>query len=246
MHPNLVSWPDAKYVHRTHDTHLAVRSRHSYFICGFDMGYYLTLGALLGLSAGLAPGPLLTLVISETLRHDVRAGVRVALAPMVTDLPIILLTLFVLSGLAGFHGILGAVSMAGGIFILSMGYESLRTTGFDMKLQDAPRKSLRKGILTNLLSPHPYIFWLSVGGPTMAKALDRNFLAPAAFIAGFYFCLVGSKIALALLVGRSRALFKGRAYVWTMRLLGLALVVLALLMFRDGLQLTGLLAAPQT
>lgn len=210
------------------------------------MGYYLTLGALLGLSAGLAPGPLLTLVISETLRHDVRAGIRVALAPMVTDLPIILLTLFVLSRLAGFHGMLGAISIAGGFFILSMGYESLRTTGFDMKLQDAPRKSLRKGILTNMLSPHPYLFWLGVGAPTMAKALDEHLFAPAAFIAGFYFCLVGSKIALALLVGRSKALFRGRAYVWTMRLLGVALMVLALMLFRDGLQLTGLLAAPQT
>ena len=210
------------------------------------MGYYLTLGALLGLSAGLAPGPLLTLVISETLRHDVRAGIRVALAPMVTDLPIILLTLFVLSRLAGFHGILGAISIAGGLFILSMGYESLRTTGFDMKLQDAPRKSLRKGILTNMLSPHPYLFWLGVGAPTMAKALDEHLFAPAAFIAGFYACLVGSKIVLAVLVGRSRHLFKGRAYVWTMRLLGVALMALALLLFRDGLQLTGLIAAPQT
>ncbi|GAB6112758.1 LysE family translocator [Desulfomicrobium salsuginis] len=210
------------------------------------MGYYLTLGALLGLSAGLAPGPLLTLVISETLRHDVRAGVRVALAPMVTDLPIILLTLFVLSRLAGFHGILGAISIAGGIFILSMGYEGLRTKGFDVHLQDAPRKSLRKGILTNMLSPHPYLFWFGVGAPTMTRALDVNLLAPAAFIAGFYACLVGSKIALALLVGRSKSFFKGKAYVWTMRLLGMALVVLALMLFRDGLQLTGLVAAPQT
>lgn len=210
------------------------------------MGYYLTLGALLGLSAGLAPGPLLTLVISETLRHDVRAGVRVALAPMVTDLPIILLTLFVLSRLAEFHGILGAISIAGGAFLMFMGYESLRTTGFDLKLQDGKRMSLRKGILTNVLSPHPYLFWLSVGAPTMAKALDEHLFAPAAFIAGFYACLVGSKIALAVLVGRSRYLFKDRAYVWTMRLLGVALMALALLLFRDGLQLAGLLAAPQT
>jgi len=206
------------------------------------MEYYLTIGAVLGLSAGFAPGPLLTLVIAETLRHGIRSGVKVALAPVVTDLPIIVLTLFVLSKLSHFNGILGLVSIAGGFFILSMGYESLRTAGFDLQLRDTEAKSLRKGILTNILSPHPYLFWISVGGPTMTKALDGGLLAPAAFIAGFYACLVGSKIMLAVLVGKSRSLFRGRAYVWTMRLLGVALIALALLLFRDGLELTGIIS----
>ena len=48
------------------------------------MLHFLTLGTVLGLSAGLAPGPLLTLVISETLQHDIRAGIKVAVAPFIT------------------------------------------------------------------------------------------------------------------------------------------------------------------
>lgn len=50
------------------------------------MMYFLSVGAVLGLSSGLSPGPLLALVISETLRHGVKAGVKVALAPIITDL----------------------------------------------------------------------------------------------------------------------------------------------------------------
>jgi len=57
---------------------------------------FLGIGLILGLSAGFAPGPLLTLVISETLQHDLKAGVKVALAPIITDLPIIIFTLFIL------------------------------------------------------------------------------------------------------------------------------------------------------
>lgn len=57
---------------------------------------FLLSGILLGLSGGLAPGPLLTLVASETLRHGARAGVRVALAPLLTDLPIVLATVSLL------------------------------------------------------------------------------------------------------------------------------------------------------
>ena len=209
------------------------------------MTYYLAIGAALGLSAGVAPGPLLTLVISETLRHDIRSGIRVAMAPLVTDFPIILLTLLVLSKLSNFQGILGLISLAGGLFVLSMGCESLRTTGFDVQMRDAERRSLRKGILANILSPHPYLFWFSVGGPTMVKAFGATPLAPVAFITGFYACLVGSKIGLAMLVSKSKFIFRGKAYVWTMRLLGVVLIGLAVLLFRDGLALSGLLSIGQ-
>ena len=90
------------------------------------MLYFLSFGAVLGISSGLSPGPLLALVISETLRHGVKAGVKVALAPIITDLPIIILTLLVLSKLSGFPEILGAISLAGGIFICTLGFGCIR------------------------------------------------------------------------------------------------------------------------
>jgi threonine/homoserine/homoserine lactone efflux protein len=44
-------------------------------------------GAALGLSAGVTPGPLLALVIAQTLTHGPREGGKVALAPLLTDAP---------------------------------------------------------------------------------------------------------------------------------------------------------------
>ncbi|MCU7930815.1 MAG: LysE family transporter [Candidatus Thiodiazotropha sp. (ex Codakia rugifera)] len=205
------------------------------------MVYYLSIGIVLGLSAGFAPGPLLTLVISETLEHDVKSGVKVSLAPIITDLPIIILTLFVFSRLSSFHDILGVVSLIGGCFVLYMGYESLRSKGGEFNLQKPKSNSLRKGILTNALSPHPYLFWLSVGAPAMTKALTINIISPLLFISGFYICLVGSKILLAILVGKSKSFLSGNAYLYTMRFLGLVLGVLAFALFIDGLKLLGVL-----
>ena len=46
-------------------------------------------GIVLGLAAGLAPGPLLVLVVAHSVRHGTREGVKVAIAPLITDLPII-------------------------------------------------------------------------------------------------------------------------------------------------------------
>jgi threonine/homoserine/homoserine lactone efflux protein len=202
---------------------------------------YLTIGILLGLSAGFAPGPLLTLVISETLRYGMRAGVKVALAPILTDLPIIVLTLAILAKLSGFNTALGVISFLGAAFVLYMGYESFRTKGMDIT-QDSPSShSFKKGIIVNFLNPHPYLFWFSVGTPLMLKAIDKHFLSATAFIFSFYIFLVGSKIFLAIIIGKSRTFLKGNFYINIMRFLGLALFVFAVILFRDGLRFFGVI-----
>jgi threonine/homoserine/homoserine lactone efflux protein len=200
---------------------------------------FLTMGSILGLSAGFAPGPLLTLVISETLRHDIKSGVKVALAPMITDLPIIMLTLFILVKLSGFHKVLGIISCMGGFFVLYLGWQSMVTKGVELDLQGTRSKSLAKGIIVNTLNPHPYLFWLGVGGPTVTKAMNLGMVAPLAFMVSFYVLLVGSKIVIALLVGKSRSFLIGNGYIYTMRLLGVALCDLAIFLFRDGFKLLG-------
>ncbi len=202
---------------------------------------YLTIGTVLGLSAGFAPGPLLALVISETLQHDIQSGIKVALAPIITDLPIIIFTLFVLSKLSNFHNILGVISLMGGFFILFMGYESIRTEGIDIKVGESEPKSLIKGALTNALSPHPYLFWFSVGAPIMTKAMSLSVSAPLAFLISFYSFLVGAKIVLALFIGKSKSFLRGRVYINTLRFLGLVLCFLALVLFHDGLKLLQIL-----
>lgn len=78
------------------------------------MSHFLFMGLVLGLSAGLAPGPLLTLVVSETLRHHVGAGIRVALAPLISDLPIVLVSVGILSTMADFEAVLGGDFSGGG------------------------------------------------------------------------------------------------------------------------------------
>jgi threonine/homoserine/homoserine lactone efflux protein len=45
-------------------------------------------GLVLGLSCGLAPGPLMALVLAQSLRHGAREGCKIALAPLLTDMPI--------------------------------------------------------------------------------------------------------------------------------------------------------------
>ncbi len=203
---------------------------------------FLAIGTILGLSAGLSPGPLLALVISETLQHNVRSGIKVALAPIVTDLPIILISMFILAKLANFHTIMGIVSLGGGLFLLLLGYQNWKSKGLDLEIQEVNPKSLTKGIFTNFLSPHPYLFWLGIGAPTMTNAMNDHPLAGVAFIGGFYLCLVGAKIAVAVLVSKSKPFLVGNLYRAIVRGLGVLLILLAGILFYDGLKLLQVLS----
>lgn len=200
---------------------------------------FFAMGAALGLAAGFAPGPLLTLVISETLQHGVRSGLKIAMAPFITDFPIILLAFLSMAKLVNLHRVPGFFSLAGGFFLVFMGYETIRPKLPKRDNHARTPRSLIKGILANALNPHPYLFWFSVGAPTMVKAMKKSSMAPLAFILGFYTLLVGSKVLLAVSVGKSKSFLEGNIYLYTMRMLGLALFALALMLFRDGMNLLG-------
>ena len=165
---------------------------------------FLILGLSLGLSAGLSPGPLMTLVITTTLRDGFWHGLRVAIAPLITDLPIILLAVLVLDRLPDWT--LAVVGLAGSLYVIYLGWETMRTGrdfSLDGTLAAAPasgHQSLLRGATVNALNPHPYMFWAVVGAPTLLAASAQGTGYAAVFLVGFYALLVGSKIAVAGLV----------------------------------------------
>jgi threonine/homoserine/homoserine lactone efflux protein len=202
---------------------------------------YLSAGMVLGLSAGFSPGPLMTLVITQTLRHGIREGVKVAAAPLVTDLPVILAAIFLLTRIADYRAVLGAVSLAGGLFVIHLAWESFRTVEVEAAAIDEPPFSLGKGVMVNLFSPYPYLFWLTVGAPMIVRGWGENPVRAGLFVAGFMTCLVGAKVIIAVTAGRTRHFLRGDSYRFIMRLLGALLVVFALLLMKDGLTMLGVL-----
>jgi len=200
---------------------------------------FLFSGILFGFVAGLAPGPLLTLVIAETVIHNRKEGIRVASAPLITDIPIVLLSIFILSRLSDFHYVLGIISFCGAVFIGYLAFENITVKRIDVNLQEARVRSLKKGIITNFLSPHPYLFWIAVGAPIVLKGYRTSTLAPFFFIMGFYSFLVGSKMIVALVVERSKAFLKSTAYVVVTRLLGFILLLFCIIFIKDGLKYFG-------
>lgn len=198
-------------------------------------------GALFGLSGGLSPGPLLMLVISETLKHGSRSGIRVAMAPLITDAPILLLAILAVSRLRDIHFVLGWISLGGACFLVYLGYESVVFRGAELTVEGRRPQSLKKGVIANFLNPSPYLFWFTVGAPIVVKAAGTELLGPVLFVCSLYLLLVGAKVAVAVLTGKSRRFLKSRGYVYTMRALGFVLLLFAAVFVRDALRFFGLL-----
>jgi threonine/homoserine/homoserine lactone efflux protein len=200
-----------------------------------DFIEYLSLGAFLGLAAGVSPGPLLAVTISETLQHGKWEGIKVAFSPLITDLPIILAVLFILSHLIGSSFIIGIISFFGASYLLYTGIESLKIKSGSFELDAEKKDALKKGVIVNFGNPHPYIFWLSIGGPIIYKSFCTHVGDTILFIAGFYILLVGSKVAVALIVEKSKSFINSKYYFSIIRVLGIAQIIFGLTFIKVGL-----------
>lgn len=204
-----------------------------------DVFIPLVSGCVLGLAAGVTPGPTTAVLIAQTVRFGFADGTKVAIVPLLTDAPMIVLSVLLVGQLASVESALGVIALLGAGFLVYLAVESFRIQGIEVGDDNVQPRSIRKGFVANLLNPHPYLFWLVIGAPTLLKAWTAGWEVAVSFIAGFYICLVGSKILIAWLVARSRVFLKSRGYVYINRLIGMALMVFALLFVRDGLRFFG-------
>jgi len=193
---------------------------------------YLLIGLSLGITAGLSPGPLMALMISETVKGGKKAGIKVSLAPLFTDIPLILAIMLILNQIQNMDLLLGIISLTGAFVLFYFGYTDLRTKNIGLHTGNLKSNSFKKGLLTNLFNPHPYLFWLFIGVPFMVKG---NLLERAGFVLSFFSGIVGSKICLALIVEKGKKFIESKHYLRIIKFLGLILVFFGLILLRDGI-----------
>ena len=186
-------------------------------------------GITLGVVEGVKPGPLLTTVIKETLTSGFRGGIRAASAPIFTDGPLIIFSIFMAGWIATQPLVFCGISILGAIFLTRMGIECFYPEIPDIDSSDVDlSRSFKRGILTNLLNPNAYIFWLLVGGPLMATAADTEPLAPFAYAISFILSIVIVKIALAYFFSKAQVNLSSDRYLLALKICGLAMFIFAL------------------
>jgi threonine/homoserine/homoserine lactone efflux protein len=169
---------------------------------------YLIQGIGYGFAASVQPGPLQTFIISQTLKNGWRRTLPAALAPLISDGPILILILFVLSQVPGWFQ--KFLYIAGGLFILYLAWGAWKAwRSFDATspaVAHSGQQSMFKAALTNLLNPGPYIYWSLVTGPILVAGWRETPLNGFGFLLGFYCTIVAGLVATILLFGAARQL----------------------------------------
>jgi len=190
-----------------------------------DAWFYLTYGIAFGVSAAVQPGPLLTYIISQTLKHGWRRTLPAALAPLISDIPIAIVILFILSQVPGW--LVQVLHLTGGFFLLYLAYGAFQTwRTFDenktSQVQSGGR-SLFKAVTVIWLNPNPYLGWSLVLGPMFLQGWHETPAHALALLAGFYatmvFCMAGIIILFSFARGLGARINRG--------LIGLTVIALA-------------------
>ena len=149
---------------------------------------YLILGITYGFIAAVQPGPLQTYIISKTLNNGWKSTLPASVAPIISDIPIFILIIFLLNALpAEFILIL---KIFGGIFFLFLGYKTyLSWKNFVFKEtnnESSRRETLLNAVIVNLLNPNPYLGWSLIMGPLFLEGWRIAPMDGISLIIGFY------------------------------------------------------------
>ena len=173
------------------------------------MWLYLLQGIGFGLAAAAQPGPFQAYLLSQTMQNGWRRTLPAAFAPLISDGPIILLVLLLLSRIPAW--LQRGLYLAGGLFILYLAGGAWRAwRSFDasrwQRVGPSQRQSVWHAALMNALNPGPYIYWSLVTGPILLSGWQEAPISGAAFLFGFYATLVGALAGITLLFGLARPL----------------------------------------
>ncbi|WP_415878219.1 LysE family translocator [Methylomonas sp. TEB] len=178
-----------------------------------------------GLAAGLKPGPLGIVVIQQTLTKGLLSGFRASLAPLITDGPIIIVALWLLSSFKSINLFAATLSLIGGLYLVYLARKILSVKEINLGGKLEKESSLSQAVKINLLNPSPYLFWFTVGG---AYILRANAVQSTVFVATAILTLIASKFAVALLAAFFRPALESHGYVWVMKVLALAMAAFGL------------------
>ena len=167
---------------------------------------YILFALTYALAASLQPGPFQAYIISQTLKKGWRKTFYIAFAPILSDIPILILIFFILTNLP--PSFINILRIIGGLFLFYLTYKTYLSWKNYLYTEEYKNGvgTFFNAVMVNLLNPNPYIGWSLVMGPTVLEIWGKSQGLAFAFIISFYITLVVSTMSIILLFSFARSI----------------------------------------
>ena len=168
---------------------------------------YLIFGVTYAFACAVQPGPFQTFLIAQALEKGWKRTLPAALAPILSDGPIILVAVVLLRTMPPWLEPL--LFFTGGLFLIYLAFLSWHN--WQASSSSAPvteahqANTLTKAAIVNLLNPNPWLGWSLVMGPLLVTGWRESPLNGIVLIASFYLTMiVTTAILIILFAGAGR------------------------------------------
>lgn len=178
-------------------------------------------------------------MIRESLLGGFRRAAPVTFAPLIADIPIAVVLVFVLRQAP--EGFLQAIRLGGAALLLYLAWGLWRQLREEAQnrvedaVEAAPAARVGRGLMLGVamlfLSPGPYLYWSTVLGPLLLAGVAQSLAHAVVFLLAFYSFSIGGLLVIAWILGRagriSPAWQRGLQVFSLLLLLGVAIWLLS-------------------
>ena len=170
------------------------------------MLYYLIFGITYSFAAVVQPGPFQAFLFSQSITNGWRKTLPLVFAPLISDLPVIILVLFILTNVP--QEVLWILQSIGGVFLLYLAfnaYKAWRNFHQNVVQEVSPQLNIFKAAMVNILNPNPYLAWSLILGPLLIKGWNESPVNGIILLLAFYSFMVIYSIAMIMLFAAARS-----------------------------------------
>jgi len=149
---------------------------------------FLIQAIIISLTGVMAPGPITAVTVGTGTRSP-HAGAMVAVGHGIAEFPLMILIYYGLGDILRVGNVRAAVFTLGGLFLLFMGMDMLRSArnAADLK-HNQSQKPLVAGILLSMGNAYFLVWWATVGASLISKAVSFGLLGVMAFAVVHWSC----------------------------------------------------------
>ena len=194
---------------------------------------------VIALSGALMPGPLLTVLVSESSRRGALAGPSMILGHGMLELALVLALLMGMAPFLNRDDVFIGIALIGGVILFWMAismFRSLPTLHLALDVEAEKSQNLViAGILFSLANPYWIIWWASIGLAYIMNSSKFGILGIMAFFIGHILADLTWYSLISYSVARGRRFFTNVSYRWLIGVCASFLFVFAGYFFYSGI-----------